>query len=87
MTCEQKTHAPRTRARWTDIDWAAIDWTSVNWAETASPRINWVDFYRDAPTIDTAGGTTRPARGTSAATGTEASDTETGGEEIGRAHV
>lgn len=83
MTCEQKTHAPRTRARWTDIDWAAIDWTSVNWAETASPRINWVDFYRGAPTIDIAGGTTRPARGTSAATGTEASDTETGGEGYG----
>lgn len=68
MTCEQKTHAPRTRARWTDIDWAAIDWASVNWAETVSPRINWVDFYRGAPTIDMAGGTTRPAPDTATAT-------------------
>ena len=71
MTCEQKTHAPRTRARWTDIDWAAIDWASVNWAETVSPRINWVDFYRGAPTIDMAGGTTRPAPDTATATGGE----------------
>ncbi|MBD2765197.1 peptidase C45 [Kocuria sp. cx-455] len=74
MTCEQTTHAPRTRARWSDIDWAAIDWTAVNWAETASPRINWVDFYRGAPTLDVAGGTIRPARGTSAATDTKAAD-------------
>lgn len=83
MTCEQKTTVPRTHAHWTDIDWAAIDWAAVNWAETASPRINWVDFYRTAPTIDFAGGATRPARGTSTATATRATETETNGENYG----
>lgn len=64
MTCEQKTNEHRTRARWSDIDWANIDWTAINWAETASPRINWVDFYRTAPNIDFTGGATRSPRPT-----------------------